>query len=72
MATGLKPCEYPKDLCEIARRRITLHLQNLARVDYDLRQLAMNCYLQGVHDTAEALAARGWAIPTEEPNDYQI
>jgi hypothetical protein len=46
------------ELLDAANRRVFAHLDNLAMIDFDLRQLAMNCYLQGVWDAAISLDER--------------
>lgn len=61
--------EVPQLVMNIAAKRTCPHLEHMRFVDYDLKQLVANCYMQGVHDTAEAVVsqARRWS-----DEDYQI
>lgn len=65
--------EISAELRRAARSRVRAHLDHLAMVDYDLRQLAVNCYLQGTRDMAETIIRRPGLLspPSPEP-DYQI
>ncbi len=47
--------EVPQSMIDVAVRRVAPHLDHLAMVDYNLRQLLVNCYMQGVIDTVTGL-----------------
>lgn len=71
--TGLIRENYGSDAMRIARERTGNHVLKMNMIDFDLRQLAVNCYLQGVYDTAQALFETGWNPPQETTvTDYQI
>jgi hypothetical protein len=72
--------ECPQAMIDVATRRTLPHVTCQQMVDFDLRQLAANCYMQGVIDTSVAMLNRGiiadaaldkWE-PGEEPLEYQI
>ena len=51
---GLHREEYPAELVRIAKKRVQEHLHGLRMVDFSLEQMAVNIYLQAVHDLATA------------------
>jgi len=65
--------DLPKEALEVARKRVQAHIHNLAMVDFDLEQLAVNCYAQGARDMVETVISRPWCLYAETlPDDYQI
>lgn len=50
--------KVPPGTLRAARNRVAVHLHHLAQVDFDLSQLAVNCYLQGVRDMVETILDR--------------
>lgn len=57
--------EVPESTMAMARERTQTHLNHMAMVGYDLRQLAANCWMQGATDMAHALIAKG-VVPSDE------
>lgn len=71
-------CEgCPQAMMDVAARRTMPHVAGLNMLDFDLRQFAANCYMQGVLDATETFLNRGLfsevSLPTSvEPLEYQI
>ena len=51
---GLHRAEYPPELVRIAKKRVQEHLHGLRMVDFSIEAMAVNIYLQAVHDVATA------------------
>jgi hypothetical protein len=66
---GLYKEDYSPALVKIAKGRVFDHIHLLRLVDFNLEQMAVNIYLQGVHDTATALTnSRLDTVPEMIPN----
>lgn len=72
--------DCPQSIIDVATKRVMPHITNQHMVDFDLYQLAVNCYMQGVLDTTETLLNRGMLadvvfpkiVAQSEPLEYQI
>ncbi len=77
MKTGLtryteEEREFLVGIMEIAKKRTRCHLTALQMVDFDLSQLLVNVYMQGVYDMSQALISRNLINESQEVADYQI
>ena len=68
---GLTP-----EMIGVANKRTMPLLASLNMLDFDLRQLAASCYLQGIRDFADTMASRPELFKRmdepAEPLDFQI
>jgi hypothetical protein len=69
-ALGLVKEDYPTELIEVANRRVLPHITHQHMVEFNIRQLAVNCYMQGVLDTSIAVTNK--EIRDRRESDYQI
>lgn len=72
--------DAPQAAIDVAAKRTLPHVANLQMVDFDLRQFAVNCYMQGLNDAFQTCLERklfadalldGLPQPTE-PLEYCI
>lgn len=61
--------ELSDEIIPIAKRRVAGILMHQHLMDYNLLTLCVSCYVQGVADTAEALAKEPLS---NEPLEFQI
>jgi hypothetical protein len=69
-ALGLVKEDYPAELVSVANRRVLPHITHQHMVEFNIRQLAVNCYMQGVLDTSIAVINK--EMRNSAGGDYQI
>jgi hypothetical protein len=57
---------------KIAERQALLHLHNWRLIDFDIKQLLVNVYLQGLHDMSIAIINNPNVIPPKEPPQVDL
>lgn len=77
---GLVRDDCPPAILDVATRRVLPHITHLQMVDFDIHQLAVNCYMQGLNDMACSLINKGMIAdasianikPNEKVLEYEI
>lgn len=65
----IKFTDVTPGIIEVAKKRTLPHITNLQLIDFDLAQLAVNCYVQGATDMGECMIKRHNLFSQENSNE---